>query len=151
MGDIVDTPNKMETFLNKQTKNFPNLLQYLKGLRVLLVDDDFCYMITVLLQLYGVEVLTASLAQQALEIFVQWQPDVLVSDIALPDEDGCALIQQVRTKVGEGGKEVLAIAVTGYGNKEMLHEYVCVGFDIWFTKPLDLDEFVAELACLAIC
>ena len=134
-------------------KKFLNLLQHLQGLRVLLVDsnDDFCYMITMLLQIYGVEVLTASLSQQALEIFVQWQPDVIVSDIALPYEDGCELIQQVRTKAGERGEVVLAIAVTGYGNQEMFHEHLCVGFDLWFTKPLDLDEFVTVLACLAIC
>lgn len=131
---------------------FPTNLQSLQGLRVLLVDDnvDFCDLIA-LLQTYGVEVQTASLVQQALEIFVQWQPDVLVSDIALSVEDGYALIQQVRTNAGDRGEVVLAIAMTGYANEKMLQRALCVGFDLWFTKPLDLDEFVAVLACLAIC
>lgn len=132
---------------------FPTNFQSLQGLRVLVVDNnaDYCHLITVLLQPYGVQVQTASLAQQALKIFVQWQPDVLVSDIALPNEDGYALIQQVRTKAGERGEVVLAIAVTGYVNEKMLQRALCAGFDLWLIKPLDFDEFLAVLACLAIC
>lgn len=132
---------------------FPTNLQSLQWLRVLVVDNnvDYCYLMTLLLQPYGVEVQTASLAKLALEIFVQWQPDVLVSEIALPDEDGYALIQQVRTKAGERGEVVLAIAVTGYANEKMLQSALCAGFDLWFTKPLDFDEFLAVLGCLAIC
>ncbi len=132
---------------------FSTNIQSLQGLRVLLVDNNvhFCHLMTLLLQAYGVEVQTAFLAQQALKIFVQWQPDVLVSDIALPLEDGYALIQQVRTNAGERGEVVLAIAVIDFANEKMLQRALCAGFDLWFTKPFDLDEFVAELACLAIC
>jgi CheY-like chemotaxis protein len=133
-------------------KKFPTNLQSLQGLRVLVVDDnvDLCELLAVLLQPYGVQVQTAFLTQQALKIFVEWQPDVLVSDIALPKEDGYSLIQQVRTKTGEQGKVVLAIAVTDYINERMLQRALCVGFDLWFTKPLDFDEFVVMLACLAM-
>ena len=134
-------------------KRFPTNYPSLQGLRVLVVDNniDFCDLMTLLLQSYGVEVQTASLAQQALEIFGQWQPDVLVSEIALPKEDSYALIQQVRTKAGERGEVVLAIAVTDYANEKMLQRALSAGFDLLFTKPLDLDEFIAVLACLAIC
>ncbi len=134
---------------NRLTTN----LQSLQGLRVLVVDDnvDFCDLIALLLQPYGVEVQTAFLAQPALKIFVQWQPDVLVSDIALPFEDGYDLIQQVRTSSGERGEVVLAIAVTSSANEKMLERALCAGFDLWFTKPLDVDEFLAVLGCLAIC
>jgi CheY-like chemotaxis protein len=132
---------------------FPANLSSLQGLRVLVVDDnvDFCDLIALLLQPDGVEVQKAFSVQQALEIFRQWQPDVLVSDIALPKEDGYALIQQVRTKAGERGEVVLAIAVTGYADENMYQHALCAGFDLWFTKPLDFDEFLAVLACLAIC
>ena len=132
---------------------FPTNLQYLQGLRVLLVDsnDDFSDMITVLLQLYGVEVLTGSLSQQALEIFIQWQPDVIVSDIAMTHEDSYTLIQQLTTKVGERGKVVVAIAVTNYDHKEIFQQDVCHGFDLKFSKPLDLNDFITMLSCLAIC
>ncbi|MCC5627252.1 response regulator [Nostoc sphaeroides CHAB 2801] len=134
--------------------SIPSNYSSLQGLRVLLVDDNvdfFCSLMTLLLQLYGVEVQTAFSVQQALEIFEQWQPDVLVSDIALSKKNCYALIQQVRTKVGERGEVVLAIAVTGYANKNMLQRALCAGFDLWFTKPLDFDEFFAVLTCLAIC
>lgn len=132
---------------------FSTNLQSLQGLRVLLVDNnvDFCHLMALLLQPYGVEVQTAFLAQQAWKIFVQWQPDVLVSDIALSLDDGYSLIQQVRTKAGEPGEVVLAIAVIDYVNELMLQRALCAGFDLWFTKPFNLDEFVAELACLVIC
>ncbi|AFZ00186.1 response regulator [Calothrix sp. PCC 6303] len=132
---------------------FPTNLSSLQGLRVLVVDNnvDFCYMITLLLEFYGVEVQTAFLAQSALKTFRQWQPDVLLSDLALPDEDGYKLIQEVRTKAGERGEAVLAIAVTGYVDEKMLQRALNAGFDIWFTKPLDFDEFLTMLDCLAIC
>ncbi len=132
---------------------FPTNLPSLKGLRVLVVDNnaDSGDLMTLMLQPYGVEVQVASLAQQALEIFVQWQPDVLMSEIALPEEDGFALIRQVRTKAGERGKEALAIAVTAYVTEQTRQRALSAGFDLWFTKPLHFDEFVAVLGCLAIC
>lgn len=132
---------------------FPTNLPSLQGLRILVVDNniDSCNLMRAMLQPYDVEVKTASLVQQALEIFVQWQPDVLVSEIALPKEDGYALIRQVRTFMRERGKETLAIAVTAYADKETRQRALSAGFDLWFTKPLNFDEFLAVLACLSIC
>ena len=132
---------------------FPTYLQYLQGLRVLLVDsnDDFSHMMTVILQLYGVEVLTASLSQQALEMFVLWEPDIIVSDIAMPHKDSYTLIQKLITKAEKLGKMVIAIAVTDYGNKEMFQQDICLGFNIKFTKPLDVDDFLTMLSSLVIC
>lgn len=137
-------------YLNKE---FPTSLPSLQGLQILVVDNniDSCNLMTLLLQSYGVEVRVAFLVQQALEIFVQWQPDVLVSEIALPKEDGFALIRQVRTFTRERGKEALAIAVTAYATKEIQERALLAGFDFWFTKPLNFDEFLAVLGCLAIC
>jgi two-component system OmpR family response regulator len=79
-------------------------LQSLQGLRVLVVDNnvDSCTLLSLLLQPYGVEVRTAQLAKQAFMLCMHWQPDVIVSDIALPEENGIALIQQVRAQ--EPGK-----------------------------------------------
>ncbi len=131
----------------------PTNLSPLQGLRVLVVDNnvDCCDLMVFLLQPYGIDVQTAFSAQQALQIFRQWQPDVLVSDIALPKQDGYALIKQVRTKVGKRGQVVLAIAVTGYINENMLQRALVAGFDLWFPKPLNFDEFLAVLVCLAVC
>jgi len=132
---------------------FPTNLPSLQGLQILVVDNDIdsCDLMTVLLQPYGMEVRVAFLVQQALEIFVQWQPDVLVSEIALPKEDGYALIRQVRTLTQERGKEALAIAVTAHPTKQTRQRTLSAGFDLWFTKPLNFDEFFAVLGCLAIC
>lgn len=132
---------------------FPTHLPSLQGLRMLVVDNniDSCDLMTLLLQPYGVEVQTAFSVQQALEVFVQWQPDILVSEIALPEEDGFALIRQVRTLTAARGKEVLALAVTGYATEDIEERALWAGFDLWFTKPLNFDEFLAVLSCLAIC
>ncbi|MBD2356085.1 response regulator [Tolypothrix sp. FACHB-123] len=135
------------------SNRFLNNLSSLQGLQVLIVDNnvDCCDLITILLQLYGVEVQQAFSAPQALEIFEQWQPYIVVSDISLPKEDGYALIQKVKSKAKERGQVVLAIAVTGYADEKMCERALSGGFDLWFTKPLDIDEFVAVLACLAVC
>ncbi len=132
---------------------FPTHLPSLQGLRILVVDNniDSCDLMTMMLQPYGVEVQVAFFVQQALEIFVQWQPDVLVSEIALPKEDGYALIRQVRTLTTARGKEALAIAVTAYATEQTRQRALSAGFDLWFTKPLNFDEFLAVLACLSIC
>jgi two-component system, OmpR family, response regulator len=74
----------------------------------------------------------------------------LVSEIALPEEDGFALIRHVRTLGGSWGEVVPVIAVTAYITKEMRQRALLCGFDHWLTKPLDLDAFVAVLASLAI-
>lgn len=132
---------------------FLNNLSSLEGLQVLIVDDnvDFCDLMMILLQLYGVEVQQAFSVPQALDIFEQWQPYIVVSDIGLPKEDGYALIQQVKSKAKERGQVVLAIAVTGYADEKMCQRALFGGFDLWFTKPLDMNEFLAVLARLAIC
>ena len=131
---------------------FPNNIPSLQGLRMLIVDNniDSGDVMTMLLQPYGVEVRVAFLVQQALELFVQWQPDVLVSEIALPKEDGYALIRRVRTLTAARGKETLALAVTAYADKQTGQRALSAGFDMRFTKPLNFDEFLAALSCLVI-
>lgn len=127
-------------------------LSFLQDLRVLVVDNnvEFCDSIALLLQPHGVEVQKAFSVEQALDIFGQSQPDILVSGITLLNENGYASIQQLRTKAAERGEVVIAIAVTGYANENILERAVCDGFDLWFDKPLDFDEFLAVLGCLAL-
>ncbi|MEH2042288.1 response regulator [Nostoc sp.] len=125
---------------------------FLQGLRVLLVDNDvnFCNSLTPMLQSYGMNVQAAFLGEQALEIFVQWQPDVLLSDISSPNEDSYALIHQVRTLTGERGKVVPAIALTATVTEDMYQHALLAGFSLCFAKPLVVDDFVAVLGILAI-
>ncbi|WP_242051633.1 response regulator [Nostoc sp. FACHB-280] len=74
-----------------------------------------------------------------------------MSDISLPKEDSYALIQKVKSKAKQRGQVVLGIAVTGYVHEKICERSLSAGFDLWFAKPLDIDEFVAVLVCLAIC
>ncbi|BBD68164.1 multi-sensor hybrid histidine kinase [Nostoc commune NIES-4072] len=124
----------------------------LQGLRVLLVDNDvnFCNSLTPMLQSYGVKVQTAFLGKQALEIFEQWQPDILLNGISWPKEDSYALIHQVRTLTGERGKVVPAIALTGTVTEDMYQNALLAGFSLCFAKPVVIDDFVAVLGILAI-
>ncbi|WP_335232287.1 response regulator [Nostoc sp.] len=131
---------------------FPTNSSFLQGLRVLLVDNDvnLCNSLTPILQSYGVEVQAAFLGEQALEIFVQWQPDILLSDISSPKEDGYALIHQVRTLTGERGKVVPAIALTSTVTEDMYQHALLAGFSLCVAKPVVVDDFVAVLGILAI-
>ncbi len=128
-------------------------LPFLKGQRVLIVDNnvDSCDLIELLLRFYGVEVRKAFSAQEALKILLEWQPDILVSDVALPEIDGFVLVRQARTIAAERGKALLIIAVTAYINEETRQLALSSGFDCWFTKPLNLNDFVTVLSCLVIC
>ncbi|MDZ8223509.1 response regulator [Nostoc sp. ChiVER01] len=134
-----------------KNNQFPTNPSSLEGLRVLLVDNDvnFCNSLMPMLQSYGVSVQAAFLGQ-ALEIFVQWQPDVLLSDISTPNDDGYALIQQVRTLTGERGKVVPAIALTNTVTEDMYQHALLAGFSLCFAKPVVVDDFVAVLGILAI-
>ncbi|NEU83460.1 response regulator [Nostoc sp. UIC 10630] len=125
---------------------------FLQGLRVLLVDNDvnFCDSLTAMLQSYGVNVQATFLGEQAMEIFVQWQPDILLNGISSPKEDGYALIHQVRTLTGERGKVVPAIALTGTVTEDMYQRSLLAGFSLCFAKPIVIDDFVAVLGILAI-
>ncbi|MCC5598707.1 response regulator [Nostoc favosum] len=130
---------------------FPTNPSFIQGLRVLLVDNDvnFCNSLTPMLQSYGVKVQAAFLGQ-ALEIFVQWQPDILLNGISSPKEDGYALIHQVRTLTGERGKAVPAIALTGAVTEDMYQRALLAGFSLCVAKPVVIDDFVAVLGILAI-
>lgn len=136
-----------------RSREFSTAFSFFQGLRVLIVNNhaDSSDLMALILQSYGVEVQAASMVQPALKIFRQWQPDILVSEIALPDEDGLALIRRVRMLSAESNKRVTAIAVTAYVTEKMHQRALSSGFDLWFTKPLDFDAFVAEVAYLAIC
>ncbi|WP_392480789.1 response regulator [Nostoc sp. C110] len=131
---------------------FPTHPSFLQGLRVLLVDNDvnFCNSLTAMLQSYNVKVQEAFLVQQALEIFVQWQPDILLNGISSPKEDSYALIRQVRTLTGERGKAVPAIALTGAVTEDMYQRSLLAGFSLCVAKPIVIDDFVAVLGILAI-
>lgn len=127
----------------------------LKRLRVLVVDDDIdsCAFLVVALESYGIETKAAFSAGQALQVFSQFQPHVLVTDIAMPLADGYWLLHQIRALEAEQGVEasrppVTAIAVTAIAGEEESQRAQIAGFYQWFIKPLDLDRFIHTLTRL---
>lgn len=122
----------------------------LKGLRVLIVDDDVdsCELMVLTLETYTVETQVVFSVREALQAFLDFQPDVLVSDIAMPDEDGYSLIRKVRQLETHRGNKVPAIAITAVATEEACRYALSVGFNQWITKPFDPDDLVAAIANL---
>jgi CheY-like chemotaxis protein len=110
----------------------------LRGLRVLAVDDDpdARELLTITLIRFGAEVRAADSAQQALEIFGQWRPDVLISDIEMPDIDGHTLIGKLRNLEPDEDGTLPAIALTAHARAEDRDRALRAGFHIHISKPV---------------
>ncbi|RCJ41375.1 histidine kinase [Nostoc punctiforme NIES-2108] len=135
----------------KQPDELPQPALELTGIRVLTVDDDADAreLLTVLLAEYGAKVLTVSSAAQVLANLESFQPDVLVSDIGMPEVDGYSLIQQIRALTAEKGGEIPAIALTAYARIEDSLRAITSGYQRHVTKPLDPEELVQAVVALA--
>jgi len=122
----------------------------LKGLRVLVVDDeaDARELMRIVLRSSGAEVMSAASAEEAFEQVEQWHPDILVSDIGLPDVDGYALIQKLRTLEAERGWSIPALAVTAYARAEDRTRALSSGFQMHVAKPLEPADLVAAITRL---
>ena len=123
----------------------------LQGLRVLAVDDeaDTREMIRAVLEHCKMEVITAASAAEALASLVRSRPDVLLSDLGMPGEDGYALIAKVRALPAERGGQIPAAALTAYVRAEDRVKVLRSGFQLHVSKPLEPNELVAVVANLA--
>ncbi len=135
----------------KQPDELPQQALDLTGIRVLTVDDDpdARELLTVLLAEYGAQVLTVASATEVLANLESFQPDVLVSDIGMPEVDGYSLIQQIRTLTPEKGGEIPAIALTAYARVDDYQRVISSGYQRHVTKPLDPEELVQAVVALA--
>jgi signal transduction histidine kinase len=120
----------------------------LRGLKVLVVDDDedTCETIGAVLATAGAEVRTCLSARQALTAMDVSVPDILVSDIAMPGEDGYALIRQVRARPTEAGGRIAAVALTAYGRTEDRLKALSAGFQVHVGKPVEPSQLVRIVA-----
>ena len=125
-------------------------LPSLSGIRVLAVDDveDARDMLRVVLEQFGASVRTAGSAKEALEVLTDWKPDVLVSDIGMPGEDGYALIQKVRQLESEHVRNTPAIALTGYARVEDRVRTLSAGYQTFVPKPVEANELAIAIASL---
>lgn len=122
----------------------------LTGLRVLVVDDepDTRELLRKVLEGCGSEVTTAGSAAEALAAFAESKPDVLISDIGMPEEDGYELIGKVRAREKGTTDRIPAIALTAYARVEDRVRALNAGFQVHVPKPIEPAELVAVVASL---
>jgi signal transduction histidine kinase/CheY-like chemotaxis protein len=123
----------------------------LDGLRVLVVDDepDARDLLHTVLSRQGAAVTGAASAAEAFAQLTAQPPDVLVSDIGMPGEDGFGLLARVRRLDAAHGGQVPAVALTAYTQEEDRQRALAAGFDVHVPKPVDPDQLVAVVADVA--
>jgi len=123
----------------------------LNEVEILVVDDDTDAreFVTFLLEQYGARVRAVSSAGEALTALTQSVPDVLLSDIGMPDVDGYMLMQQVRTLPPEQGGQIRAIALTAYAGEINYQQAIAAGFQSHISKPVEPAELVSVITSLA--
>ena len=137
----------------------------LRDLRVLVVDDeaDMRDLVVVILSEYGANVKVAASAAEALLVLDQFKPDVLISDIGMPDVDGYTLMRQIRTRPPHQSgqipalsdampkalqQEVQAIALTAYAGEINQQQALAAGFQMHISKPVEPAELVKAIVSL---
>ena len=125
---------------------------YLGGVSVLAVDDCEVIRATIvaMLEHYGAAVTAVGTAVEALEVLSRQRPDVLLSDLAMPDKGGYWLIGQVRALPAEHGGATPAAALTGYTGPEHRASILRAGFQYHIEKPVTLDNLAGVVALLAL-
>ena len=122
--------------------------QLLSGVNVLLVDDDSdtLSLMATALKRRQANVTAVSSAGEAIQAIRQNRPDVLVSDIAMPGEDGYGLIEKVRSLENGDTQNIPAVAITAYAKDEDRERALSSGFQIYLAKPIELTELVSVVA-----
>jgi signal transduction histidine kinase/ActR/RegA family two-component response regulator len=131
-----------------QVWSLPDLL---KDLRILVVEDepDTRDLVVMALRQCGAKVEEAGSVPEALAAFDRARPDVLVSDIGFPFEDGYSLIRKIRAREHGNGDRVPAAALTAYAGAEDRLRALEAGFQTHLAKPVDPSELIATVARLA--
>ena len=122
----------------------------LDGLHVLLVedDDDSRKLIGTMLKRYGARVTSTKSAKEALSVFDGELPDLLISDIGMPDEDGYELIRKLRSAPPDKGGLTPAIALTGYASRKDRERALGAGYQQHMAKPVEQSDIISAIAAL---
>jgi PAS domain S-box-containing protein len=128
-----------------------NFLPSLNGVQIVVVDDDpdTLEMLTTVLSGSGAQVRAATSAAEALETLQQYRPDILVSDLAMPLEDGYSLIRKIRALEVPGDRQIPAVALTAYVRVEDRAHALSAGFNMFVPKPIEPNELINAIANLA--
>jgi signal transduction histidine kinase/DNA-binding response OmpR family regulator len=121
----------------------------LNGVRVLIVDDDIdtCEMLTYVLSHWGAETQSSASVAEALSRLTDWQPNILLTDINMPGEDGYELLNRIRLMPSVCG-EIPAIALTAMVRPEDSEQVLSAGFHLHLAKPIDIEELVRAISKL---
>ena len=122
----------------------------LDGLHVLLVedDDDSRKLLGTMLKRYGARVTATKSVKEALNVFEGELPDLLISDIGMPDEDGYELIRKLRSAPPDRGGLIPAIALTGYASRKDRDRALAAGYHQHIAKPIEQADMIAAIAAL---
>ena len=148
IDDVLITDDQIE-IAPTESLNAPALsLQLLQGIKVLVVDDEYDSreLLAMILTRCGSDVRCSDSAANAIEAFNEWHPDLLVSDIGMPFEDGYSLIQKVRSLDSTYARRVPAVALTAYATDEDRMQALSAGFQMHVAKPIEPESFVTSLA-----
>lgn len=122
--------------------------EVLQGLRVLVVDDepDARDLLSTILKRCGSDVRCSESAADAMQAFADWDPDILVSDIGMPNEDGYSFIKRVRQLNSNRAQNIPAVALTAYATDEDRLRALDAGFQTHVAKPIEPEVFVSSIA-----
>ena len=125
--------------------------QRLDGVKVLIVDDkaDVREVVGRLVKNVGATVRDAPNADEAYEIVQSWKPDIIVSDLHMPDQDGYAFMKRIRGQSIEEGGQIPAIAMTGSGHADRLNAFRS-GYQNYICKPINAEELIMTIASLTV-
>jgi CheY-like chemotaxis protein len=139
--------NEIDKQDGKQSASLPAGI--LRAVRVLIVDDDADarFLLTRILNAYGAVVSEAGSAMEALDYVRVTSPQVMISDIGLPGDDGYELIRQVRA-TGYDAKRLPAVALTAFARPEDRMRALSNGFQVHFGKPMDPYNMVRTISDL---
>lgn len=146
------TPSDLEFVAQEPPDSASQEVFFLEGLHVLAVDDDLgsLALIDWMLKDAGAEVVAVTSVREAIAALIAspGRYDALLADIGMPDEDGLALIRQVRAMDAEAGGRIPAVAITAYVSERERQMSIDAGFQIHMTKPVDQTQLIRVVANL---
>jgi PAS domain S-box-containing protein len=119
----------------------------LDGIKILLVEDeaDARDFLSFVLQQYGAVIAVTDSVREALSLLPDFQPDVLISDIAMPGQDGYRLIQQLRTSEQPDDRPLPVIALTAYSSADDQDKALSLGFNAHLGKPVEVHQLIRTI------
>ena len=138
-------------FVGRDAASRLKALPRLDGVRVLIVEDDADNrnVLAAAIRQSGGDVRSTDTAFAAIGLVADWIPTVLISDIALPDLDGCSLLERLRSLVSGRGRAMSALALTVLGRANEHARIIAAGFDLLRQKPIDPIDLAHDVARLA--